>query len=125
MLVGWHMASSKQEDFAKWHVLLFLCYILIFWAQKCWFIELNLMLSSDAVCLCSKAKLERFHLKIRTTNKYTGINSVQKKLFGTIQNPRYEKPNCSNLCRSRTLYCSKEKLESSCKISLQLITTLL
>ena len=31
--------------------LLFLCYILIFLAQKCWYIELNLLLGSDAVCV--------------------------------------------------------------------------
>ena len=29
----------------------FLWYILIFWAQKCWFIELNLTFGSDVVCL--------------------------------------------------------------------------
>ena len=39
VLVGWHMALCKQEDFVKWHFLLFLCYILIFRAQMCWFIE--------------------------------------------------------------------------------------
>ena len=42
------MALCKQGDFAKWYFLSFLCYILIFLAQKCWFIELNLMLGSDA-----------------------------------------------------------------------------
>ena len=31
--------------------LLFLWYILIFWAQKCWFIELNLTFGSDGVCI--------------------------------------------------------------------------
>jgi hypothetical protein len=45
------MALCKQEDFAKWYFLLFLFYILIFLAQKGWYIELNLMLSSDAVCV--------------------------------------------------------------------------
>ena len=49
VIVGWHMASCKQDYLAKWHFLLFLWYILIFWAQKCWFIELKLTLDSDAV----------------------------------------------------------------------------
>ena len=44
------MASCKLEYLAKWHFLLFLWYILIFWSQKCWFIELNLPLGSQAVC---------------------------------------------------------------------------
>ena len=48
----------KPDDLAKWHFLLFLWYTLIFWAQKCWFIELNLILGSDAVC-----------------QKYLGINN--------------------------------------------------
>ena len=43
------MALCMQEDFAKWYFLLFLCHILIFWAQKGWFIELNLSLGSDTV----------------------------------------------------------------------------
>ena len=58
------MASCKPDDLAKWHFLLFLWYILIFWAQKCWFIELNLTLGSDAVCVVnakySKLKAEDF-----------------------------------------------------------------
>ena len=44
------MALCKLEYLAKWHFLLFLWYILIFWSQKCWFIELTLPLSSDTVC---------------------------------------------------------------------------
>ena len=51
VLASWHMASCKQDYLAKWHFLLFFWYILIFWAQKCWFIELNLMLGWDAVCV--------------------------------------------------------------------------
>ena len=49
VLVGWHMALCKPDDMAKWHFLLFLGYILIFWALKGWFIELNLSLGSDIV----------------------------------------------------------------------------
>ena len=30
--------------------IIFMIYILIFWSQKCWFIELNLPLGSDVVC---------------------------------------------------------------------------
>ena len=44
------MASCKQDYLAKWHFLLIFWYILIFWAQKCWFIELNVMLIWDMVC---------------------------------------------------------------------------
>ena len=46
------MASCKLQYLAKWHFFYyFYDTFLIFWAQKCWFIELNLSLGSDAVCV--------------------------------------------------------------------------
>ena len=45
---NWYLFLWMQDDLAKWHFLLFLWYILIFWAQMCWFLELNLTLSSDS-----------------------------------------------------------------------------
>ena len=57
----------KQEDFAKWHLLLFLWYILIFCARKCWFIELNLWLGSAAVwlanCLATPSLNDDYYIK--------------------------------------------------------------
>ena len=55
VLVGWQMASCKQDDLEKWHFLLFLWHVLIFWSQKGWFIELNLVsLGSDAVWILTR-----------------------------------------------------------------------
>ena len=51
------MASFKQDDLLKWHFLLVLWYILIFWAQKCWFIELDLSLSSGLMCRGNKSSV--------------------------------------------------------------------
>ena len=73
--VGWHMASCKQEDFAKWHFWLFLCYILIFWAQKFCFIELNLLLSSAVVCSSARVDAEK------NCNKWKWSESMIALLF--------------------------------------------
>ena len=58
-----NIVASKNWFHARWELfsackkicqihifLLFLFYILIFWAQKCWFIELTLALGSAEVC---------------------------------------------------------------------------
>ena len=44
-----YLPICKQEDLENPHFVLFLLYILIVWAQKGWFIELNLSLGSHAV----------------------------------------------------------------------------
>ena len=55
--------------------LLFLWYILIFWSKKCWFIELNLLLSSDAVCRKQRKrnlffKKKCFFLSFKSDSRY-------------------------------------------------------
>lgn len=54
MLGGQHMASCKPDDLAKWHffIIIFIIHFFYILAQG-WFIELNLLLSSDAVCMRS------------------------------------------------------------------------
>ena len=47
----------KQDDLVKWNFLLFLWCILIFWAQKCWFIELTLSLGLEMQCDVKKEPL--------------------------------------------------------------------
>ena len=54
-----------QDDLAKWHFILFLWYILIFWAQKCWFIELILTLGLNVVWL---VKMSLVWMKSKFTN---------------------------------------------------------
>ena len=50
----WSLRTEEKKYVDFRHSLLFLCYILIFWDQMYWFIELNLSLGSDAVCTTSK-----------------------------------------------------------------------
>ena len=52
---NWCLLAGKWLHVSKkilqlWYFFIMLCYILIFWAQKGWFIELNLWLGSEVVC---------------------------------------------------------------------------
>ena len=75
LLVGWHKVLSKPDDVVSCHVVIpLLWYISKIW-PICWFIELNLLISSDLVCAIERKK----YLQLYLDNSRHIVNSRGKK----------------------------------------------